>query len=469
MRWLIRGLNMPSKFGLDRRNRSRIFINVAAVCELYNFDTKIPYKKTVICQDINQEGIYFEIDELLPLKTEISLRFQLPHSKNMIFATVMVVRIQATKGLFGTGAVFTQIGDIEKEEIREFVERVDINKLLNLTIKKGASDLHLLAEYPPVLRIHGDLQYCDFPKLNADDIPHLIFSLMSKQQVKDFEKNRELDFGVQYDLNTRFRVNVHQQRGFVEAAIRLISTQSYSFEELKIPEVVQTLARQRDGLIIITGPTGSGKTTTIAAMVDLINRERKVVIVTLERPIEYMHKNIKSIIKQREVGVDTNSFADALKASLRQDPNVIVIGELDDIETVRTAIMAAEAGYLVIATFHAPDSIQAIDRLVSIFPPENRRQMLSQLSNCLKGVVAQVLLPRKDKKSRIMASEVLVVNDAVKRIVRKDEIYQLSTVMQTGSSYKMQLMSDSIRKYLEEGYIEPEVAGFYSQEFSKYL
>ncbi|MBU1997986.1 MAG: PilT/PilU family type 4a pilus ATPase [Candidatus Omnitrophota bacterium] len=461
---------MQPGFETERRVNTRVFLRSTVLCELTDPVSRISHSKTAICQNVSPNGLYFEIDELVALRSEINIKFQLPRSNKMTSATIMVVRIESlAKDVFGVGARFTHIAEEDKEDIGKYVERSNINNFLKLTIDKGASDLHLLAEYSPVMRINGELRPLEGEALHAEDIRQLVFSLMSKEQVRAFEKKREIDFGIQFDISNRFRVNVHQQRGFTEAALRLIATKTFSFEELRIPDIVQDLARQRDGLIIITGPTGSGKTTTIAAMVDLINRERRVVIITLERPIEYMHKNIKSIVKQREIGVDTDSFSDALKSSLRQDPNVIVVGEMDDYETIKTAIIAAEAGYLVVATFHAPDSIQAIDRLISMFPAENRRQMLSQLSNCLKGIIAQVLIPRRDRKGRVLATEVLMATDAVKRIIRKDELFQLATVMQTGVSSKMQLMQDAIRRYLEDNTIDTETAVFYSQEFARYI
>jgi twitching motility protein PilT len=459
---------MLGKDGVERRNKCRVYIRIPVVCELMDPETKITRNKTAFSGDISSEGIYLELDEILALKTEVTIKFQLPHSNSVIEATIKVIRIEALKNNFGIGAVFTQLSDNDKTQIEQLVERLNINKLLALTIEKGASDLHLLSEHSPVMRIDGELEITDLQKIHSDEIPQLVFSLMNKEQIRMFEKEKEMDFGIQYDIKNRFRVNVHQQRGFVEATFRLIESKVFSFEELKIPDVVKDLARQKDGLVLITGSTGTGKTTTIAAMVGLINQERKAVVITLERPIEYVHQNIKSIIKQREVGVDTYSFSVALKYSLRQDPNVIVIGEMDDLETIKTAIIAAEAGYLVIATFHAPDTIQAIDRLVSVFPPEHRRQVLAQLSNCLRGIVAQLLLPRKDKKGRILAAEILIATDAVRRILRKDELFQLPTSIQTGAAFKMQAMSDVIRKYLEDGIIEVETAMFYSQEFSKY-
>ena len=459
---------MPGKDGVEKRTQYRVYTRIPVVCELLDLATKAIRNKTAVTRDISPEGVYFEIDELIDLKAEINVKFQVPHSDTLISATIRVVRVETVADGIAVGAVFSRISGTDKELIQLLVERLNVNRLLDLTIKKGASDLHLLAEQPAFLRVNGELQPVEGQVLHADEIPQLVYSMMNREQVEAFEKNKELDFGIQYDLTTRFRVNVHQQRGYVEATFRLIESKSFSFEDLHIPEAVKELARHKDGLILITGPTGSGKTTTIAAMVGLINQERKVVIITLERPIEYVHKNDKSIIKQREIGVDTSSFSVALKSSLRQDPNVIVIGEMDDAETVRTSIVAAEAGYLVIATFHAPDTIQAVDRLVSMFPAENRKQMLAQLSNCLRGVIAQVLLPCKDKKGRILASEVLMANDAVKRIIRKDELFQLMNVMQTGSNFRMQLMSDVIRDYLEQNLIDTETAMFHSQELSKY-
>jgi twitching motility protein PilT len=460
---------MVGKDGTEKRKQFRVFVRIPVVCEFPDPEMGIVKSKTAVSGDISSEGIYFEIEELLPLRTEIKVRFQLPHSKAAINASARIVRVESLKNKFGIGAFFTQIGEQERQEIEQLVERLNINKLLKTVIERGASDLHLLAEQPPVLRLNGDLVFLpEAQLLHVDEIPQLVFSLMTKEQIRVFERDKELDFGIQFDVVGRFRVNVHQQKGFVEATFRLIESKSFDFAELRIPQVVQDLARQKDGLVLVTGPTGSGKSTTIAAMVGLINQERKAVIITLERPIEFVHKNIKSIVKQREIGVDTSSFSTALKSSLRQDPNVIVIGEMDDTETVRTAIMAAEAGYLVIATFHAPDAVQAIDRLVSLFPPESRKQMLAQLANCLRGIVAQVLLPKKDRKGRVLASEVLIASEAVKRIVRKDEIFQLMNVIQTGSGFKMQSMTEVIRGYLEEGVIDAEIAAFYSQEFSKY-
>lgn len=454
----------------ERRKDYRLYSRIHVKFAFQSAQDGAKREINLLATNINTGGIYLESDEIFPLNMEATVTFQLPKSENKIQAAIKIARIEALDEgrSFGLGCIFLKLDDAHKQEIQGLIEKFNIGKLLELAIKKGSSDLHILADHVPVLRVNGELEEVNGPSLTSEEIPQLLFSLMTKQQIRRFEKEKELDFGIQYDVRNRFRVNVHQQRGFLEATFRLINTKVSSFEELNIPDVVKDLARQRDGLVLLVGPTGSGKTTTMSAMVELINREKRAVIITLERPIEYVHPNIKSIIKQREVGVDTNSFSAAIKSSLKQDPNIIVIGELEDADSVRTALIAAEAGYLVIASFHSPNTMQAIDRLVSFFPLEARRQALSQLSNCLKGIISHLLIPRKDRTGRLLATEIVVANDAVKRIIRKDELFQLPTIIQTSGAYHMQSMADSIRRYLEMDIIDSEAAMFYSEEFSKY-
>lgn len=454
----------------SKRKDYRIYNPIPLTCEIANIQNNNIITKTVMAKDISRSGIFFEMDETPPLRIPIKVSFKLPKSTNTIQATVRVVRIESSESdsVYGIGSVFENIDEKDKDEIDKYAQRFSINRLLELTISKGASDLHLLADHPPVLRIHGKIEMVDDSKFSAEEIEKLLYSVMSRRQIKKFEQEKELDFGMQYDSINRFRINVHQQKGYTEATLRLINTKVPTIEELNLPDVVKDLARLKDGLVLITGPTGSGKTTTIAAMVNLINKERQAVIITLERPIEYVYLDEKSIIKQREIGIDTNSFSVALKSSLRQDPNVIVIGELDDIETIRTAMVAAEAGYLVIASFHAPNIMQALDRLAGMFSSEHRKAILSQLANCTRGIISQLLLPRKNQEGRVLACEVVIVNDAVKRIMRIDEISQLPNIIQTGGSYKMQLMADAIKKYLWQELIDEDTANFYSAESARY-
>jgi twitching motility protein PilT len=456
--------NLPNK-----RRSPRIYLKIPVTCTLLDEKTKTPTTLNSFITNINSTGVYFELANSLPLDSEIKLEFRIPKATEIIRTTVRVVRLETVEegAKYGIGAMFTDITVRDEEDINSLIDRSDITRLLETAIKRGASDLHLLVGQPPVLRIHGELETLNMPKLESPDIPSLVFTLMSRQQIRTFEREKELDFGIQFDLTSRFRINLHQQRGFTEATLRLINAKISSFEDLNLPEVIKELSMLKEGLILISGPAGSGKSTTMAAMVEYINQQRKTVIITLERPIEYVHINNKSIIKQREIGIDTHSFSVALKSSLRQDPNIIVVGELDDAETIKTAITASEAGYLVIASFHAPNTIQAIDRLASVFPVENRKQILFQLANCLKGIISQLLIPRKDKRGRILAAEIVVVNDAVKRIIRNDDLVQIPNIIQTSLALKMQSMEGCIKKYYEQEIIDGEELNFYTQQFKK--
>ncbi len=454
----------------DKRKSYRMHIEIPVTVGIIDEKTNTVTNKIFMVKDLNSEGMYFVSDEPIALSKELNINFQLPRDSNSIQAKIKVVRVESREqeGNYGIGSIFTFLSDKDKEDVKKLVERLNIHKLLELALTKNASDLHLVTGMCPILRINGEIEASSFPAFDGEEIANVLYSVMNKSQIKKFEQEKELDFGIQYDDQSRFRVNVHQQRGFLEATFRLINTKISSFEDLNIPPIAKDLAGIKDGLILIVGPTGSGKTTTIATMIEHINQNRKAMIITLERPIEYVFLNKKSIIKQREIGIDTSSFSIALKSTLRQDPNVIVIGELEDLETVKTAIVAAEAGYLVIASFHAPNTIQAIDRLVGFFPTESRKQVLSQLANCLRGIISQVLIPRNDKKGRVLATEVMILNDAVKRIIRDDQLIQLTSVIQTGASQKMHPLSESIRKYLEWGVIDTQTAAFYSDEFNKY-
>jgi twitching motility protein PilT len=462
---------MYKYFEQEKRRLPRIYLQSHVQCQIINPRDKSVKERVLLSKNINSDGIALESDEIIPLDTEIEINFKLPKSERNIEAAIRIVRLEAGRdNKVILGAVFTRISEKDRSEIKRVVSCFDISQLLALAIQHKASDLHILVDHPPVLRIQGQLKVLsDMPEFAADEIPSLLFSMLSKQQIRAFEEKKELDFGLQFDTDNRFRVNLHQQKGFLEATFRLINVRTYSFEDLNIPPVVKDLALLKDGLVLIVGPTGSGKTTTIATMIEYINRQREVVIISLERPIEYLYTHGKSIIKQREVGVDTASFSVALKSSLRQDPNVIVVGELDDTETIKTALIAAEAGYLVIASFHAQNTIQAIDRLANMFPPENRKQLFNQLSHCLKGIIAQMLIPAKTPKRIVLASEVLIATEAVKRIIRNDELIQLSSVIQTGSTYNMRSMADSLKALVDNFIIDQDTASKYSEEYSRYL
>src|SRR3990172_3450547 len=296
---------------------------------------------------------------------------------------------------------------------------MDIKDLLHLAMEKGASDLHITEGLPPMLRIDGQLVPTPFEPLTTDDTKAMVYSVLNDDQKVKFEENLELAFSLYIPSISRFRANVHMQKGSVEAAFRTVSLEIRGLKELGLPPIVAELCRKPNGMVLVTGPTGMGKTTTLAAMVDLINTEKSCLIVTIEDPIEYLHHHKKSIVKQREVGSDTRSFSNALIHVLRQDPNVILVGEMRDLETISTAITASETGHLVLSTLHTPDAPQTIDRLIDIFPPYQQQQIKVQLAGCLQGIVSQQLLPRADGKGRILAVEILIATSGVRNIIRE--------------------------------------------------
>ena len=335
---------------------------------------------------------------------------------------------------------------------------MDLRDLLQVAISRRASDLHLTVNSPPVLRIDGTLIILEHDPFTGDQLKKMIYTTLSDYQKEKFERDRELDFSLALSGLDRFRVNVHIQRGSVEAAFRRIPLFIPDIEDLGLPISIREFARRATGLVLITGPTGTGKTTTLASMINLINTERAVLIVSVEDPIEYIHQNKKSIIKQREVYSDTNSFSEALKRCLRQDPNVIVVGEMRDLETISTALTAAETGHLVLATLHTPDAPQTIERIIDVFPPYQQQQVKLQLSSCLQGVVSQLLLPRAEGEGRVLATEIMVATPGVRNLIREQAIEQIPTAIQTGSQFGMRTMDRSLRDLYREGIITYETA-----------
>lgn len=333
-----------------------------------------------------------------------------------------------------------------------------LRDLLMVCIQEGASDLHLTDASAPILRIDGNLKPIDRPPLTREAIQDMVYSMLTDTQREQFEHAKELDLSLAMPGLDRFRVNVHIQRGSVEAAFRRVSLFIPTMEDLHLPPVVGDLARKQAGLVLITGATGTGKTTTLAAMINLINSERTSVIISIEDPIEYIHANKKSVIKQREVYRDTNSFAEALRRCLRQDPDVIVVGEMRDLETISTALTAAETGHLVLATLHTPDAPQTIERIIDVFPPYQQQQVRLQLASALEGVVSQQLVPRATGKGRVMIPEIMIATPGIRNMVREQSIEQLRTAIQTGGQYGMKTMDKSLKDAYEKGIISYETA-----------
>ena len=333
-----------------------------------------------------------------------------------------------------------------------------MQNLLLEAVKSGASDLHITVGVPPILRIHGQLVHTEHPRLTVKDTEDLLTKITTPEQQQQFHERGESDFSFAIFGISRFRVNAFRQRGSVAIVIRVVTETVPTLEELGHPPVFRTLASQPRGLVLVTGPTGSGKSTTLAAMIHLINSERACHILTLEDPIEYLHKHQKSIVNQREVHADTKSFTVALRAALREDPDVILVGEMRDPETIATAITAAETGHLVFATLHTGSAAQTIDRIIDSFPAYQQQQIRIQLSVTLQGIVAQQLLPRIDQKGRVAALEILIATPAVRNIIREGKTPQLTSVIQTGAKFGMQPMDISLRDLYRRGLVSYEEA-----------
>ena len=319
-----------------------------------------------------------------------------------------------------------------------------IEEILELAVSKKASDIHISANLPPVLRIDGKLFRTNLPVLSPEDVESILFPILSNDQRRELEQNWELDFGYGLANIGRFRVNIYRDKGAYAAAFRTINSTPPKFEELGLPEVMKTVADRPRGLILVTGPTGSGKSTTLAAMIDYINSTRVDHILTIEDPIEFIHKSKKSVVHQRELGQDTKSVANALRSALREDPDVILVGEMRDLETTRLALTAAETGHLVLGTLHTSSASQTIDRIVDIFPEAQQQQIRLQLSISLVAVFSQCLLPKLQpngvKKGRVMAQEIMLVNGAIANLIREQKTAQIYSAIQTGVGSGMQTL-----------------------------
>jgi twitching motility protein PilT len=336
---------------------------------------------------------------------------------------------------------------------------VPIPELLEIVLSRGASDLHLTAGSPPLIRLHGQLiRLEDYPKLEPQALRGMVYAILPQRQRERLEQELELDMSYSLPGAARFRVNVYFQRDSIGAAFRLIPFEIKPIAELGLPPHVAELARYPRGFVVVTGPTGSGKSTTLASMVDVVNTERACHIMTVEDPIEFLHKHKMAMVNQREVGSDTKGFAPALKHVLRQDPDVILVGEMRDLETIQTAITAAETGHLVFATLHTQDAPQTIDRIIDVFPPHQQQQVRVQLSTTLQGIVTQQLLPTVDGRGRVVATEILVATAAVRNLIREAKIHQVYSVMQAGARYGMQTMDMSLSNLTRQGKVSLQTA-----------
>ncbi|MBI2251188.1 MAG: type IV pilus twitching motility protein PilT [Armatimonadetes bacterium] len=333
-----------------------------------------------------------------------------------------------------------------------------IENLLYKMVEEGSSDLHLKVDSPPMLRVDGELVPCAYAPLKNDHLRAMLESILTEQQKAQFVAEKELDLSYSIPGLSRFRINIYLQRNSWAGAFRVVPARPFTIDELKLPDILKDLAMRPRGLILVTGPTGSGKSTTLAAMIDHINENRHCHIVTVEDPIEFIHKDKNSLLSQREIGSDTYSFSNALKHVLRQDPDVVLIGEMRDLETTAIAITAAETGHLVLATLHTNSAATTVDRVIDIFPPHQQQQIRMQLSVTLEGILCQALLSKASGHGRVMAMEIMPVNPALRNIIREGKSHQIPNIIQSGSSFGMQSLDMALRNLYIQGLVTYEEA-----------
>ncbi|MGC9140798.1 MAG: type IV pilus twitching motility protein PilT [Caldimicrobium sp.] len=344
-----------------------------------------------------------------------------------------------------------------------------LDPFFKLVVDTGASDLHLSVGNPPLLRLHGDLQRVKYKNLEEEELREMLYEIIPEEIIKKFEEEGEVDFGLEIPGLARFRVNIYKERRGIAAAFRVIPTKIKTIEELGLPSILNKLALLPKGLVLVTGPTGSGKSTTLAAMIDYANRMRYDHIITIEDPIEFVHESKNCLVNQRELGTHTKSFANALRAALREDPDIILVGEMRDRETIALAIEATLTGHLVLSTLHTISAAQTINRIIDVFPAEEQAQIRTTLSEALRAVISQTMFKRIDRPGRIVALEILIATPAVRNLIREGKIHQIPSMIQTGKKYGMMSLDDCIMDYLNKGYISPEEAFIKAVDKTRFL
>lgn len=343
-----------------------------------------------------------------------------------------------------------------------------IDAFFKLMNEEGASDLHLIAGERPMLRITGDIERVKYKVLDNDDLRIMLYEITPEHKIKQFEETGDVDFGYEVASLARYRANYFMQKNGIGAVFREIPSTILTAQDLGLPAVISKLASLPRGLVLVTGPTGSGKSTTLAAIVDEANKTRKDHIITVEDPIEFVHKNERCVVNHREVGIHTNTFSSALRGALREDPDIILVGEMRDLETISLAIEAASTGHLVFSTLHTTSAHKTVDRMIEVFPAEQQQQIRSTLADGLRAVVAQVLFKRIDKKGRCVALEILIATPAVRNLIREAKTYQIPSMVQTGKRYGMQLLDDAIMNLLNKGWISADEAYTKANEKAKF-
>ncbi|MFH2002488.1 MAG: PilT/PilU family type 4a pilus ATPase [Planctomycetota bacterium] len=417
-------------------------------------------EQTTTTHDVSAVSVAFESSELIPIGTAMRIELELPSMPKPIHAEGWINRAEELERgkQYIYALVFHIISDEDRQMLEKFVQLVDIDNILRTAVQNDASDVHLVANRPPFFRIQGELNTLEFPTLASADLRQMITSMLTERQNEIFEERLELDISYFIPEGVRFRVNVHLEKGHLEAAFRIIPSAIRTIQELGLPPAVEKLCHRGSGLIIVSGPTGSGKSTTLAAMLDEINKRRKCLIVSIEDPIEYVHEGKLSIIKQREVGADTKSFHNALKHVLRQDPDVILVGEIRDLESISMAITAAETGHLVLTTLHTSSSSECFHRLVDVYPANQQDQIRRQLAGCIESILVQRLLPNIDKTDRILATEIMIATPAIRNLIQEGKLSQMQSYMEAGSQHGMHTMDSSLVELVKNGTIDRELA-----------
>ncbi|NPA39692.1 MAG: type IV pilus twitching motility protein PilT [Thermodesulfobacteria bacterium] len=344
-----------------------------------------------------------------------------------------------------------------------------LDPFFKLMVDTQASDLHLAAGNPPLLRVHGDLQRVKYKVLEDEELREMLYEIAPEEVTKKFEEEGEVDWGYEIPGLARFRANYFRQRKGVAAVFRLIPNKIKTVEELGLPPILNKLALLPRGLVLVTGPTGSGKSTTLAAIIDYANRMRYDHIITIEDPIEFVHEPKNCLVNQREIGVHTKSFANALRAALREDPDIILVGEMRDLETISLALEAALTGHLVFSTLHTISAAQTVNRIIDAFPPDERDQIRVSLSECLRAVISQTMFKRIDKPGRIVATEIMIATPAIRNLIRENKVHQIPSIIQVGKKHGMMSLDDCIMDYLRKGWISPEEAFIKAVDKTRFL
>ncbi len=453
-------MTSPAREPQERREARRRPIFIPIVCRELTEGKALGPSIQFTLQNMSEEGIGFRSKTIYPMDMQLQAEIYLPTRKQPITPVLKIERVDSAIGssTYFIGAAFEKIEAEEVKAILECLDSLDLYKILDEAQKIGASDIHLTVGHPAVFRLRGRMSQMKSKAIEEGQVRAMLYPLLNEMQVDIFEKTKELDFAFSPNLDTRYRVNMHMQRGFTEAALRNIPSKVPDFKRLGLPEEqLQRICQEKAGLMLISGKTGAGKTTTLTAMIDYVNRNLEKVLITVEDPIEYIHSSQKSVIKQRELGSDTQSYAEALKHTLRQDPDIIVVSELLDAEAVRAAMRAAETGHLVISTIHAPDSSQTIERILNMFPPEHSNSVGQQLSTCLLGIMYQVLVPDR-KENLVAATEMLVCNNAIRSSIREGRYSQIGFAIQTGGALGMYSLETCLRKLVENNIIDEKTA-----------